>query len=185
MTSKKINKYIICGTDRLGKSSLISNLKNKLGFHEVIHFGKPEKLQYYVDRYPSAEFHYQYNSFINAFKLLGSDVSIIFDRLHLGEYVYSPRYRGYDGSYVFDLEQEFNLEFNYSVKLILLTTSDWSFIQDDGESFDFARKDEEQLDFIQAFNYSVIPNKQIINVCDGAGQFKNSIDILNEVISDG
>lgn len=66
-----------------------------------------------------------------------------------------------------------------NTQLILLTTSDWSFIKDDGESFDFSKKEEEQNDFIAAFNKSILP-KKIIDVSTN-GTYKKIDDILTEI----
>lgn len=97
-----------------------------------------------------------------------------------GECVYSHRYRGYDGSYVFEMEKQLRTPQN--TQLILLTTSDWSFIKDDGESFDFSKKEEEQNDFIEAFNRSTLPNKIIIDIAKD-GTYKKSKEILNEIFA--
>ncbi len=69
-----------------------------------------------------------------------------------------------------------------NTQLILLTTSDWSFIKDDGESFDFSKKEEEQNDFIEAFNRSTLPNKIIIDIAKD-GTYKKSKEILNEIFA--
>jgi hypothetical protein len=45
--------------------------------------------------------------------LANSTRNIILNRAHLGEYVYSPIYRGYEGNWVFDLEESF---LNASIK---------------------------------------------------------------------
>jgi uncharacterized protein related to proFAR isomerase len=66
--------------------------------------------------------------------------------------------------------------------LVLLTTSDWSFIQDDGESFDFSKKEEEQADFVKAFNKSSLPNKLLIDVSEN-GTYKPASHILHEVLN--
>ena len=119
-------------------------------------------------------------------QLFGSgNCKVIFDRFHLGEYVYSPMYRGYDGSYVFDLEERCidNLVLTKehdTVKLILLTTSDFSFVADDGLSFNPANKEAEQNMFIEAFNRSQFTNKRIIDVHNGMGGFKDPFDIFIE-----
>lgn len=201
MNTKSIS-YIIEGVDMLGKSSLIENLQHTLGFFNTIHYEKPKLLKIYgyshtstgdVDR--KALETYQKKSFESMFNLLSSGEPFIMDRGHLGENIYAPRYRGYDGSYVFDLEEKAlkqwycrddlsadNCDEEYPAKLILLTTSDFSFIQDDGLSFDFSQRFEEQEDFIKAFDKSILP-KIKIDVCNGKGKFKNHTDILEEVLN--
>ena len=63
------------------------------------------------------------------FEVLNSDCDFIFDRGHLGEYVYSDLYRDYNGDYVFDLEDKLTKE---DIKLVLLTTSKFDLLEDDG-----------------------------------------------------
>jgi len=178
---KSFNHFIIEGCDRLGKSSLINHIKNTHGFYQVIHFGKPEKLSCFPEK--DAEFLYQIDSFANGFHLLADKTThLIFDRFTIGEYVYSPRYRKYDGSYIFTQERGYGIDTWDHVCLVLLTTSDWSFIQDDGESFDFSKKEEEQHSFIEAFDKSIFKHKVMIDVNQN-GFYKPSRQILNEVMS--
>jgi thymidylate kinase len=191
-----IKNFCIEGIDRLGKSTLINNLKNKLGYHQVIHYQKPELLDYYLKLQENADlfsneikkanalFDYQYRSFCQMFEMLNSNGCYILDRSHIGEAVYAGRYRGYSGEYVFDLEKNYKAVDNWFYRntlLVLLTTSDFSFIQDDGLSFDFSKKEEEQQDFKNAFNRSVIQNKVMIDVSSNGG-FKQPEDILKIVV---
>lgn len=173
-----MTKYIIEGPDRLGKDTLINNLIEHFGFHFVIHYSKPKKMFIYEnDLYT-----YQRASFQAGFGLLTSDVPVIFNRLHLGEVVYSPLYRGYSGDYVFEMEKQHWLDHSRDIKLILLTTSSFEFIQDDGDSFDFDKKEEEQKLFIEAFNKSIIKDKRIVDIHNGKGYFKDTEDIFREAM---
>src|SRR5574343_489538 len=110
--------YIIEGLDRLGKDTLIDGILNQEGFHQVIHYSKPKKLACYKSDLQA----YQYLSFVNMFTLLreAKGVDLIFNRAHLGEVVYSPLYRGYEGEYVFMLEEAFKVKKLHHIKLILL-----------------------------------------------------------------
>ena len=181
-------KIILEGCDRLGKSTLINGILNSLGYHQVMHFEKPRLLAIYQDevlgRDPLRS--YQEASFKNMFKLLSAyDANIICDRSHIGEAVYSDLYRNYDGNYVFDLEDAFigsGSSFHLQTTLILLTTDNFGFITDDGMSFDFSKKEEEQNRFIKAVNRSKIKNKRIINVHNGQGGFKTPKQILDEIL---
>lgn len=189
-------KHVYCveGLDRLGKSSLIEGIMNALGYYEVIHFSKPKKLSAYANSsalpgVPNSSlqvYHYQQESFRNSMIMARSGARIIFDRWHLGEAVYSPMYRAYDGSYVFDFEKNHNLD-SADIRLILLTEnfSVSRHFVDDGESLgtEDDRK-EEQDRFIAAFNRSIIRDKRIISVTDPAlGGFKPKDVILNEALS--
>lgn len=193
---------LIEGVDRLGKDTLITGLKNRLGFFQTVHYQKPEMLDCLLsdarkqlglgDDSASAEAsihalrQYQQHSFINMFKMLSSDGKFIMNRAHLGEFVYAPRYRKYDGSYIFELEKSFihdrGSHFHQTTLLVLLHTSSWDFIEDDGQSFDFDKKDEEQMDFVRAFERSEIIHKLMLDVNDGAGGFVPKEKLLEAVI---
>lgn len=184
--------FAIEGLDRLGKSTLIDGIRHRCGYYEVIHFSKPQRLDIYRGapvwgRPPETAplFHYQRASFRNSMILATSGARIVFDRWHLGEYVYSPMYRGYDGSYVFEMEQRFNLD-ALDLRLILLT-EDFSVARhfvDDGNSLGaIENREEEQARFLEAFKLSIIRDKRIINVTDqGIGGFRRKEDILAEAL---
>lgn len=192
-----LNSIIIEGIDRLGKNTLISGLKNRLGFFQEIHYQKPEILDHYVktahqvlnlpDDYDGPNVKsltqklYQAESFTDMMKLLSTDVPFIMNRAHLGEVVYSPRYRGYAGDYVFNLESNYPV-FLDNTLLVLLHTSSFDFIKDDGLSFDFDKKDEEQMDFIRAFEKSQVKHKLLLDVNDGSGNFVPPEKLLDTVV---
>ena len=174
---------IICeGLDRLGKSTLISGILNRLGYHEVIHFDKPKSLEVYS----SSLFKYQEASFKNLFRILSCSADVICDRSHIGEYVYAPLYRSYDGGYVYDLEDSYiasGSNFHLTNRLILLTCEDPSvFGEDDGQSFDWSMRRDEQDAFIRAVERSRIRDKKIIRV-DRNGEFRPAREILDEALA--
>ena len=173
---------IIEGVDRLGKGTLIEGLKNASGALACIHYEKPLLLEVYVQQAThmlsghdepasSAEVSrlalelYQRDSFALMFNMLSNvGVGLVLDRAHLGEMVYAKRYRGYDGSYVFALETTAGAISVAKDLLILLVASDLSYLEDDGLSFDFNKRQEEQDDFIKAFESSSYHNKMMIDV---------------------
>jgi hypothetical protein len=161
-----ITQWICEGVDGLGKSTLIDAIIDRKGYHPVIHYSKPKILSIYENCINIPEYEYQYAGFVNLFQLIHSQVPLIFDRAHIGECVYGPLYRGTDGDYVFDLEKQFAMANKLHVKMILLTCNNaaWHLVEDDGESFDADNKGQEQWEFIQAFERSIIPNKQIIDI---------------------
>ena len=174
------SSYIICGIDRLGKDTLIKKMLDKLGFYQVINFGKPEKLS----KYGQDEYTFQRESFENSMVLLKSDAKLIYNRSWIGEAVYAGPYRGYEGNYVFELEKQFGMDKCSHVKLILLVedfTKSQHFVSD-GQSFDDNSRELEQALFYDAFFKSILPNKKIVCVTDQDGKFRNSEDILNEVL---
>jgi len=200
-----MNVYLIEGLDRLGKSTLIDGIQNKHGFHQVIHYEKPKLLDKYLNEKNKllvkpeekeaaikqrALEAYQYNSFRMMFGMVKSawthQLNFIMDRAHLGEMVYAPLYRKYDGDYVFDLEREYQMHQCHHAKLILLTEDfeKSKHFQDDGQSLgpESARAKEQEL-FINAFERSTFLHKQIVCVTGEDGNFRPKEDILAEVIS--
>ncbi len=175
-------QIIIEGLDRTGKDSLIQNILHEFGYHSVIHYSKPVFPNPYSVHKPRGLEHWQIESFRNGFDLCMTGADIIFNRFHLGECVYSPRYRGYSGDYVFKLEDSYSGILN-NLKMILLYTDNFDFQVDDGESFDFEKRGEEMDDFIKAFNKSQIKNKMMVNVHNGKGGYKSHDDINKEVFS--
>lgn len=186
MKSHLPTKYLIDGVDRLGKSTLVNSLLNELGYHLVIHYDKPKALSCYTGDGQDARGIYQELCNENMFRLLKTQVPIIFDRTHLGELVYAPMYRGYSGDYVLKMEQQLIDEKPYTVEddvcLILLTTSNFDIVTDDGQSFDFSKKDIEQNMFKEAFSRSNL-FKITVDVHNGQGGFKSKEQVLNEVLS--
>jgi thymidylate kinase len=189
---------IIEGIDRLGKDTLIKGIQDRLGFFQVIHYQKPQLLEKYVTEakhrnVPEADVKrealklYQQESFRAMFKLMAGMLTprIICNRAHLGETVYAKRYRGYDGSYVFDIEKQFSYTDGplSQVLLVVLHTSDFSFITDDGLSLDVTKREEEQADFIEAYHKSSIPNKLLLDVHNGKGGFVSPQFVLDSVVS--
>jgi hypothetical protein len=178
-------KFIIEGLDHLGKSSLVNGIKNRLGFHQVIHYGKPEILDYYTLKGHGPKFEYQKSSFINLFNLLNADVNVIFDRAHLGEAVYAQLYRGYSGAYVWELEESFGADNLQDTRLILLTENFAvsKHFRDDGENFNIDNRWTEQNLFTMAFDKSIIKDKIMVCVTDPyTGQFLSKEDILEQAL---
>ena len=103
--------------------------------------------------------------------------SIIVDRSHIGEMVYSPLYRNYSGDYVLDIEKQYNTDNFY---LIVLTDRAENLIsRDDGlsHSTDIDKKNEELELFREAFQKSNIKNKYMMNI-----EGHNENEVLNKVL---
>ena len=188
-------KFLIEGLDRLGKSTLIQGIRNELGYYEVVHFSKPQRLAIYDSKATiddkvnllQSYYHYQHAGFENMMRMICSDAKIIFDRAHLGEVVYSPMYRNYSGDYVYELENQYCLNERTDIRLILLI-EDFDIAKhfvDDGESLGPVEKRfEEQERFINAFWRSTIKDKKIICVTDQElGGFRCKEDILKEALA--
>jgi len=180
------NNFLICGLDRLGKDTLISGIQQRLGFYQVLHRGRPPLLECY----DLSARTFQVNCFEQDMRLIAladkHDLHLIYNRAWLGEAVYAPLYRGYDGSYVFELERQHGMAALHRTRLILLT-EDFSVsrhFQDDGLSFDPTRRQQEQQLFLDAFDRSAVADKKIICVTDPAtGQFKSAAEILHAALN--
>lgn len=180
-----MTSYIIEGLDRLGKSTLIEGILHETGYHQVIHYAKPQKLDYYSWE-PNFLQKYQRDAFDVMFNILKNVNHIILDRAHLGECVYAPMYRGYSGDYVFEQERKYAMDIEHDIRLILLTEdfSKSKHFVDDGLSLGSEDKRQaEQLLFIDAFNASIFPNKKIICVTAKDGSFRSKEDILMEALA--
>ena len=184
-----IRSILVEGIDRVGKDTLIQQLGSSLDFHQVIHFQKPCVSDFYKGqsrlKSQTPERLYQEESFSQMFRMLSlPDCKFLMNRAHLGEVVYSQRYRHYDGSYVFDLESQFKAtsDFSQSTLLVLLYTSDFDLIKDDGKSFDFTQKQGEQADFILAWERSCMEHKIRIDVSDTAGSFRAANQVALPII---
>lgn len=178
-------KFLIDGVDRLGKSTLTQGLLDALGYHLCIHYDKPKVLSAYENtKDPRGVYQFECNK--GMFNLLYSEVPIIFDRTHLGEMVYAPLYRKYSGDYVLAMEADLahNKTYTYQddVLLILLTTSNFDIVTDDGQSFDFSKKEDEQAMFKEAFGKSRL-TKIMVDVHDGKSGYKSKQQILAEVLN--
>jgi hypothetical protein len=187
--------WIIEGIDRIGKGTLINQIQQNLGFHQVIKFAKPEKLAHYNNDLKS----YQVDSYQTGFSILGRSINtnsyfipkLIFDRFHLGEAVYSPMYRGYSGEYVFEMEKKFIADFGgpasglfaKRVCMVLLAVNDFKHLApDDGLSHDYSKKELEQSMFLDCFHRSKVPNKVLIWIDDLNG-LKTPEQIYSELIA--
>jgi len=104
--------------------------------------------------------------------LVNSTRNIILNRSHLGEYVYSPIYRGYEGKWIFDLEESFlNSCYEHFKKIKLFVLYDSNNLQlnarEDGKSLsksDNQKMSFERERFIKAYEKSKIPCKRIFDI---------------------
>lgn len=179
-------KFLIDGIDRLGKSSLVRTIQDQLGYHIAIHFDKPKILNAYKNQSEDPLVIHQYECNKALFTLLKSKAPLIIDRTHFGEMVYAPLYRKYSGEYVLEMEKEFISERPYTetsdVRLILLITSNFDMLTDDGKSFDPTKKEQEQEMFLNAFHRSNLTNKVVVDVHNGNGGYKSYLEIYEEAV---
>lgn len=159
--------YVIMGIDRIGKDSFINN---NLNYCNITHLTKPPKNQ--------DPLLFSKNQYLNYFINLKNNNNIVYNRGHIDEFVYAPLYRNYSTNYLTIMEQEFKFDVQ-STAFILLYTTNFDIIIDDGLSLDFNRKEEEQERFLHFLNSSEMINKFSIQVNNG-NKFKNHESISNE-----
>ena len=182
---------IIEGPDRCGKNTLIKNLTSQAENIVVRHFGSAKG----KDDMEKGNFQYQF--FKKEFELASQRSKFempdkeryprdiwIWNRAHLGEFVYGKIYRNTQPEqWVMKMEELYSLDIDPSVYLLLLT-ADPEFLckRDDGLSFsaELDKKTQELASFRDAFDRSKIMNKKILNVSNGENYLDAAI-ILDEV----
>lgn len=177
-----MSKIIILeGPDNTGKDTqqnlIIKNLYKAEGLaFQTVHFSscpfetKEDNIEYSKRMYT--------DMFRCIHQCCENDISVIYNRSHLGEAVYAPLYRNYDDDYVFDIEKEFKdcifiNQYNINKKVfdeiyLILFVGDKNviFSRDDKLSFykDANGVQREREYFERAFNKSIIPHKTLIDV---------------------
>lgn len=146
--------FVVTGIDRIGKNTFIDNV---LKGYRQIHLDKPPK-----DKDPLI---WSKSQYLDYFMTLAYQNNVVFNRGHWDELIYAPRYRDYSPNYVRIMEDSYRDEL-YNTIFILLYTTDFNIMQDDGQSHDFSSRQEEQEDFIKKFQESKL-NKLMIKVNDG------------------
>lgn len=173
-------KYIIIeGQDRCGKDTQIGLIQKHFNndFFHVFHYSKvPFNTNM---EHISVNTRMYKDMFQIMIENLGKERNFIFNRSHLGESVYSKRYRKYDGSYVFDIEKNYTHILEHNLMMIVLVNTPLFLLErEDGLSLSKSVDDihYERNAFIEAFNKSSIKFKKLIE-CDS-----KSIEIINQEI---
>lgn len=157
------------GLDNVGKSTQIQEIRKRINkqFH-LMHYSAIKGL--------SSEDCLQYSKklYKEGFQLiehyLSTGKSLIMDRFHLGEYVYSPIYRDYSGEYIFELEQDFKKVINSDevFLIVLIDSAENCIARDDGlsHSTDIDKKNIEINSFKLAYRKSHFKNKMILDIAN-------------------
>lgn len=176
---------IIEGPDRVGKSTLIQNLKNEFNdfaMHEMHYSNVKQSSADAVVAY-SKRLYSEMFGFIH-YKKEFPKSGLLIDRSHLGEMVYGPIYRGYSGEYVIDIERNWiDKTIEDDLFLITLVDDPSNLIdRDDGLSFstNFLKKENEISNFKKAHNKSTIKNKILVNVGDNTPE--ETLQIVKDFI---
>jgi len=181
---------IVEGTDRTGKDTVCSYLKDMADSYSYRHWGFPE------GKTNADKIKYQQYSFKKEFDMWHAvrndpyfskpNDMVIWNRSHLGEVVYGTLYRDYDPEeWVYNLEALYAFDQNLEIYLILLE-GDPEFIvnNDDGKSFsnDIIQKKTEIALFNKAFDNSIIQKKIKVKVNEG-NDYRDRADIRKEIDS--
>lgn len=162
------------GVDALGKSTQIQKIKEEfercgksvhiLHYSNIKAFGNDNK------KIKEASYK-QYRDMLKLANYAASEdsMALILDRSHIGEAVYSPLYRDYNGDFVFEEEKTFIWQDNLKrIKLILFTDEVEAIIKRDKErndglsfSLDPEMKKKELELFDKAFEKSILNKKRI------------------------
>ena len=186
---------IIEGGDRLGKNTILESLCAHYKYNNITirHFDKPptnltikETLEFQFEVfYKEMLFANHISESIDGDKWGYHDNILIWNRSHLGEYVYSQLFRGIKKSDVIEMIKTFESRNRETDQyLITLTASPRFFLaQEDGESFsqNIEDKSKELRLFKEAHSISLIPNKKLITVNEG-DSYRDKDIIFNEVL---
>jgi len=189
-------KHIIVeGGDGLGKNTLIKNLCNYFDYNNVTirHFDKPPKgmdaketlaFQFEVF-YKEILFVDHIRQSLDSDDLGYHENIVIWNRSHLGEYVYSQMFRGINRKEVSEKLRLFEERNLYTDMFLITLTAEPRFFhaQEDGDSFsqNLEQKTQELQLFKEAHALSMIPNKKIVKVNQG-NNYKGKEIIFEEVI---
>lgn len=191
--TNKCKLIIIEGADRVGKDTLIQNLTlNIVNDLSIKHFSSPPNDEKTIQTY------YQQKAFLNEFSdffhtynlnnksnTLTPDV-FIWNRSHLGEYVYGDLYRNVSNfDWVFYIESLF---FKYCVSdivLVYLYSNEPELLlkNEDGESLSKNQKEliiKEHKLFLESKKRSCIKNKISIQI-NNENEYCHSEEIFNEL----
>jgi hypothetical protein len=182
---------IIEGPDRCGKNTLIKNLTSQADNFVVRHFGLAKGMNDKEKR------DHQFQFFKKEFELASQRHRFempdkeryprdlwIWNRGHLGEFVYGNLYRKTNPEeWVMQMETLYGMDLDASIYLLLLTAPpEFLCKRDDGNSFSdkaYMRK-QEILNFQIAYERSRIINKRIVDVSNGS-EYRSQDLILDEV----
>lgn len=165
---------IICGLDRCGKSTQIEKIRNYFSEKNietnVIHYEQVNTTK----EHQEAASRIRYDDMLKTANELSKNKSVmIYDRAHLGEYVYSPIYRNYSGEYVFELEKKYETVMDKAILFLFTDRPENLLSREDGLSFSskIENKQKEIILFTEAFNKSNIKHKYHIDI-DGLDENK-------------
>ena len=184
------------GGDRLGKNTLIKGIYEALNYDNITirHFGKPpkgltpkESLDFQINAFYKEGFFIKLlNEHLNNDNLQYFENILIWNRSHLGEFVYGQMFRGLAKNDIKNKLLKFessNLDLENTYLITLTAEPKFFFSKEDGQSFsqNLEQKERELKLFKEVHELSLIKNKKLIKV-DKNGQYKDKDIILGEVL---
>jgi len=175
---------IVEGPDNSGKTTLIKKIKNyynNITFHTIHYSNVKQQNSEFVINYSTKMYEEMFELMVHQSKYNNS--GIICDRSHLGEMIYGPLYRNYEGDYVLDIEKKFIIYHEFWNSLLLITCYDEPenlIARDDGISFsiNLEKKTFEINKFLNAHKKSTIKNKLLLNI-----KYHNPTQAIDAVIN--
>jgi thymidylate kinase len=182
---------VIEGCDRTGKNTLIKSLLALSENSVVRHFGTAkgkDNVEKNANQYKFFDKEFQLASRRHEFEIYDpvrypNDL-YIWNRSHLGEFVYGSMYRASKPEWIFELERSYNFHIDPNVYHVLLYAEpEFLCKNDDGQSYtaNVEEKEKEINLFKYAFSRSVIRNKLAVQVDDSKGNYRSQTDIFNEI----
>jgi thymidylate kinase len=172
--------YIFEGPDNSSKGTQISNLKKYLEEKgELVHVLHYSNIKGENIEKRSKTYYEQMFQICNEANRKG--INLILDRAHIGETVYSPIYRNYDGNFVFVIEKKYVTNNpNYNL-LVFIASPETLITRDDGLSFTIQldKKTDEINKFKEALIKSHIEKKNLIDITN-----KSIEEVWQEVKND-
>lgn len=166
---------IMCGMDRCGKDTQIKNVisdiieKDDTKSVHVMHYSNIPIKNINTSEYAELAA----TQYIDMFKIMEKlskmkNVSVIFNRAHLGEMVYGYIYRQYNADWIYDIEEHFE-KLLTEIKLVVLVDSGFKSVTERDDGMSFSKKDIEKAKieverFTLAYNMSNISNKILIDI---------------------
>ena len=176
---------IIEGMDRCGKSTLVDSLRKHVMTDPgtfVHHSVSPPKDVKDPNKWELDN----YRALIDfAGGAAAGDQSILFDRFHLGAYVYGVKYRGQSENIIAEIEDYYPAFKNDAILITLVDYPSAIVERDDDDSIESTEEDfaETYKSFIRAFMDSKIEKKIMLNITE-IGGFKNLLPRVERFIDE-
>jgi thymidylate kinase len=189
--------WVVEGVDGVGKTTAINGLCHALSekgvVGKVVHFGKPPSEQEVKDRYaeefglpePTVKAYQKHVFWTFMTQIIPEELkssTVILDRSHIGEFVYSQLYRGYVPEYLPELEER--IDRTYNMRRILLVSENLN-LRNDGNNFDYSRLAEEQQLFMDYFGKLVTDGRDAKIVATrflNSKRFRHKYTIVREML---